>query len=236
MSGTAPRRPWKRWVLLAALVILAPPVVAFWAIWSGAADDYLRGIIVSSIERATNHPAELQQFHFDPLRLRVTLGNLTVHGREPAGTPAFFHADRVQVGVRIDSLWGRKFSAGDVEIDRPLIHIRIEPDGSNNVPAPKASPSAKPLRERAFEVVVRRLRLDDGEILFNDVRVPLVAEGGRFSLAVDYADSQGQRGYMGDLHWGEMQVAVQRFIPIASNIAMPLPDWLLTPSPSRNCS
>ena len=220
MSETRPRRPWKRWVLLALLVIAAPPTLLFWAIWSGFADDYLRRTIMSRIEQATNHPAELQQFHFDPLRLRVTLGNLTVHGREPEGTPAFFHAERLEVDVRIDSLWGRKISVGDVEIDRPIVHVRIEPDGSSNVPAPKANPSAKPLRERLFEVAVHRLRLNDGEILFNDVRVPLVAEGGQFSLAVDYADVQNQRSYMGDLRWGQIQVAAQRFMPFRSNIAV----------------
>lgn len=220
MSATATRRPWKRWVLLALLVIIALPVIAFWAVWSGFADEYLRRTIVSRMEEVTHQPVQLQQFHFDPLRLRVTLGNLTVHGREPEGTPAFFHADRLEVGVRIDSFWGRKISVGDVELDRPLVHVRIEPDGSSNVPAPKANPSAKPLRERIFEVAVRKLRLDDGEILFNNVRVPLVAEGGQFSLAVDYADSQGRRSYLGDLRWGQIQVAAQRFMPFASNVAM----------------
>jgi translocation and assembly module TamB len=220
MSATAPRRPWKRWVLLAALVIVAPPLVAIWAIWSGWADDYLKRAVVTQIERITSGGVELQQFHFDPLRLRVTLGELTVHGREPAGTPPFFRADRLEVGLRIDSFWGHKISVGDVEIIRPEVHVRIERDGSSNVPAPRVNPAGKPLRERVFELLVRRLRLDDGEILFNDVRVPLVAEGGQFSLAVDYSDSQGRRSYMGDLRWRQMQLAAQRFLPFPSDVAV----------------
>jgi translocation and assembly module TamB len=219
-NAATPRRHWKRWVLLAALVIVALPMMAFWVIWSGGADDYLRRVVVDRIERMTNTAVELQQFHFDPLRLRVTLGQLTVHGREPAGTPPFFHADLLEVGLRIDSFWGRKFSVGDVEIMRPEVHVRIERDGSSNVPAPKVNPAGKPLRERVFELVVHRLRLDDGEMLFNDVRIPLVAEGGQFTLAVDYSDSQTGRSYMGDLRWRQMELAAGRFLPFPSDVAV----------------
>ena len=220
MSAASPRRPWKRWVLLAALAIVAPPLLALWAVWSGWADDYLRRAVVTQIERITSGAVELQQFHFDPVRLRVTLGELTVHGREPAGTPPFFRADHLEVGLRIDSFWGRKISVGDVEIMRPEVHVRIERDGSSNVPAPKVNPAGKPLRERVFELVVRRLRLDNGEMLFNDVRIPLVAEGGQFTLAVDYSDSQGRRSYMGDLRWRQMELAAQRFLPFPSDVAV----------------
>lgn len=206
--------------MLAALVIVTLPVVAFWAIWSGWADDYLRHAVITQIGRITSGAVELQQLHFDPVRLRVTLGELTVHGREPAGTPPLFHADHLEVGLRIDSFWGRKISVGDVEIMRPEVHVRIERDGSSNVPAPKVNPAGKPLRERVFELVVRRLRLDDGEMLFNDVRIPLVAEGGQFSLAVDYSDSQGRRSYLGDLRWRQMQLAAQRFLPFPSDVAV----------------
>lgn len=209
-----------RWVALAVLILLAVPFFAFWAIWTGSADEYLRQTIISRIEKVTHEPVELQQFHFDPLHLHVTLGEFTIHGREPSGTPPLFHVDRLDVGVRIDSFWGHKISVSDVEIMRPQVHIRIEPDGSSNIPAPKANPSAKPLRERIFEVVVRKLRLDDGEMLFNDVRIPLVAEGGHLDLAVDYSDSQGQRSYMGDLRWGQMQIAARRFLPFPSDISV----------------
>jgi len=220
MSSTTSRRVWKRWLLIPALVILAVPVIAVWALWSGWADGYLRTLIIDQIERVTHTAVELQQFHFNPLRLRVTLDQLTVHGHEPSGTPPFFHADHLEVGLRVDSFWGRKVSVGDVEIVRPGVHVRIERDGSTNVPGPKPNPNGKPLRERVFELVVRRLRLEDGEILFNDVRIPLVAEGGNFRLAVDYSDSQGRRSYMGDLRWQHMELAAQRFLPFPSDVAV----------------
>ena len=129
------RRPWKRWVALALIIVLALPVVFLATLSSGALDDAIRRAIVDRIVQITGQPAELQSFHFDPWRLSLVLNGLTVHGREPVGTPPLFHVDRLEVGLRVDSWWGRKFSVGDVEVSRPQVHIRIERDGATNVPA-----------------------------------------------------------------------------------------------------
>src|SRR6266699_1207637 len=172
MTGTGTRQKWKRWVLGIGLVIVALPLIPMVILSSGAADNYIRRTIVTQIEKLTSGSAEVAAFHFSPWRLRVTLNDFTVHGREPQGTPPFFHADRLEVGLRIDSVWGRRVSLGDVKVSHPVLHVRVERNGSINVPIAQRPAQAKPLRERIFEVVARRLRLEDGEMLFNDVRVP----------------------------------------------------------------
>ncbi len=188
-------RKFLPWIVGLAVVILAVPLVVLLIVSSGATDNYIRGAIVAQIQKSTSGTAELGAFHFDPWRLRVTLTDFTVHGREPAGTPPFFHAERLEVGLRVDSVWARKFSLGDVEIVHPMVHVRVERDGSINVPMARMSASSKPLRQRIFEVAARRLRLTDGELLWNDVRVPLVAEGAQFDFAVDYAET-GSQGHV----------------------------------------
>ena len=49
---------------------------------------------------------------------------------------------RLAVELRLESLWRRKISVGDVEVLRPAVHVRIEADGTSNVPAPKAGAPA----------------------------------------------------------------------------------------------
>jgi translocation and assembly module TamB len=220
MTEARTSRKWKRWVLGAALVFAALPLGLTLILSSGAADNYMRRTIVEQIQKLTSGSAELAAFHFNPWRLRVTLSDFTVHGREPAGTPPFFHADRLEVGLRIDSVWGRRVSLGDVEVSHPILHVRVEHDGSINVPLARGSTQAKPLRERIFEVVVRRLRLEDGEILFNDVRVPLVAEGGRFEFSVDYAELDAKPMYLGQFRWQEMEVVARRYLPFHSDLSV----------------
>jgi translocation and assembly module TamB len=220
VSEERKRWKWKRWVLGVALLIVALPVAVMLILSSGAADNDIRRAIVEQIQKATSGTAELGAFHFNPWRLQLTLSEFTVHGHEPAGTPPFFHADRLVVGLRIDSLWGRKFSVGDVELSHPVLHVRVEPDGSINVPITRRAPQAKPLRQRIFEVVVRRLRLEDGELLFNDVRVPLVAEGGRFDLSVDYAELDAKPMYLGQFRWQQMELVARRYLPFNSDLSV----------------
>src|ERR1700720_4864487 len=130
MTETRTRRKWKRWVLCVALLMAAVPVTLMLILSSGVEDSYIRRTIVEQIQKLTAGRADLAAFHFNPWRLRVTLSDFTIHGREPAGTPPFFHADRLEVGVRIDSVWGHKVSVGDVEVSRPALHVRVERDGS----------------------------------------------------------------------------------------------------------
>ncbi len=212
-------KKWRRAALVLALVVVAVPVAIVEMLWSGRADNYLRRAVVAELVRMTGGAVELRELHFHPWRLLVTLDDLTIHGREPSGTPPFFQVDHVAVQLRIDSFWRRKISLGDVEVRRPVIHVRIEPDGSTNVPAPRPrAPSGTPFRQRVFDVVARHVRLEDGHVLFNQVRIPLVAEGGRLELALDYSDAQGRPMYLGDFRWQQMQVVARRYLPFSADL------------------
>ena len=219
MMDARTTRKWTAWAVGVALVIVALPIIVMLVLSRGAADDSIRRTIVRQIQTLTSARVELGAFHFNPWRLRVALSDFTVYGREPAGTPPFFHAERLEVGLRIDSVWRRRISLGDVEVIRPAIHVRVERDGSINVPIARRAAQAKPLRERIFEVVARRLRLQDGEMLFNDVRVPLVAEGGRFEFSVDYAELDAKPMYLGQFRWQQMELVARRYLPFRSDIA-----------------
>ncbi len=55
-------------------------------------------------------------------------------------------------------------------------------------------------------------------MLFNDTSIPLVAEGGRLDLAVDYSDAQPQRMYIGDFTWKGARIALKRDLPFSSDV------------------
>ncbi len=67
---------------------------------------------------------------------------------------------------------------------------------------------------------MRRLRLEDGEMLFNDVRVPLVAEGGRFEFSVDYAELDAKPMYLGQFRWRQMELVARRYLPFNSDLSV----------------
>lgn len=212
------------WLFVAVvLLLILLPLATLGLLWSGWADGWVRRAVIEQVSNITGGSVELGSMHLDPLGLRVTLRDFTVHGHEPAGTPPFFHADQLDVAVSIDNFWGHKVSLRSLEVTRPQVHIRFEQDGSSNAPAPRPPASAQPstpLRQRLFTLVVRRLRLTDGELLVNDVRVPLVAQGDRFDLAVDYSASGGTPTYLGDLSWKQFELALRRYIPFRSDVSV----------------
>ena len=101
--------------LVVALAVVAGLAIAF-VIASGLADRWARRTIVEQLEKTTGARVELGQFHFGWWALNAHFDGLTLHGREPAGSPPLFHADMLRIDIHIESFWGRKISLGNVEM------------------------------------------------------------------------------------------------------------------------
>jgi translocation and assembly module TamB len=120
------------------------------------------------------------------------------------------------------SFFSRKVAIDELVIERPAVVVRIGEDGHSNVPTPGVPQQtpAKPWRQRLFDLAISRLRLDNGFILFNDVRIPLVAEGENFRFALDLdAPAPGRESYVGSLSWQHMDLVARRYLPFHSDIA-----------------
>jgi translocation and assembly module TamB len=210
----------KHTISTAAFVVVALAVAAIVIVESGLATRWARQAIVAELERATGGRVELAAFRFRLSTLTAQLDGLTIHGLEPEGTPPLFHADRIELTLRASALLHRRIDLGELVVVHPAVHLRVEEGGRTNVPRPKTAAPSKPLHERLFEMTVRRLRLEDGYILYNDVRVPLAAEGADFNFAMDYNAPVGAPDfYQGALSWKQMEFAARRYVPFRSDIA-----------------
>src|SRR6202048_2727604 len=190
------------WVLAAKvslIVLILIGVAIFFG--SGAGNPLIQRFIVRRLERVAGGRVELRAISIRWLRLEILMKVLVIHGREPAGTEPLFSAEEVQAGLRVDSFWGRKVSLNDLLVQRPQIHVRIEKDGSSNVPLPQGATTRKPARETLFDLRIRRLQLQNGWILYNDVRTPLALEGDNLRLALDASGPATQPMYLGTIDW-----------------------------------
>jgi translocation and assembly module TamB len=182
--------------------------------WTGLPDRWARRAVVGEIENMTGGRVELRSFHFDWLHLRATLDGLTIHGREAASDAPLLHVDNLLVEIRTESLWRRAISLSRLEIERPAVNVRVAADGTSNVPTPRVRRAAdRSWRERLFELSVGELRLDDGEMSYNDVRVPLAVSGRNLEFALDYATSSDRPLYIGEIGWKQMQFSARRYLP-----------------------
>ncbi len=212
-----------RWAKRLALAFLALALLFAALAWLGVMDRWARGAIITRVERMTGGTVELDSFRFYWWSLRAEMTGFVVRGREPAGTPPLFRADRFTVDVRVDSLIRRKISLDEVLLEHPQIHIRFDESGRSNVPEPPArlATPGKPLRERIFDLVIRQVRIENGELIYNNTRLPLVAEGGEFRFAFDHhAEADGRRFYTGDFTWQQMALAARRYMPFTSDVAL----------------
>jgi len=149
------------------------------------------------------------------LAMRATIKGLVVHGKEHTGTEPLLTAEEVQAGLRIDSFWGRRISLDELVLQKPHVHIRVEKNGTTNVPVPPRPTSTnKPLREALFELHIRRLLLSDGWILYNDTKTPITVHGGDLLLALDGGGTPDHPLYLGNLVWQTMQFTSKPYVPL----------------------
>jgi len=220
MNGTKRKFGLKHGLgLVVALAVVVGLAIAY-MIASGLADRWARRKIVEQLEETTGARVELGNFHFGWRLLTARFDGLTLHGREPAGSPPLFHADMLQFDFQIESLWSRKISLGNVAMSHFSAHVQVEKDGSTNVPGPRIPVSSgTPDLQGLFDLKIAQLRLQDGEILWNDTRIPLQANGGNFEFAMNYASEGGHPAYLGQINWQKFEVATLGNLPFASNFS-----------------
>lgn len=220
MNGTKRKFGLKHGLgLFVGLAVLVGIAIAY-VIASGLADRWARKTIVEQLEKATGARVELGNFHFGWRFLSAHFDGLTLHGREPLGSPPLFHADRLDFDLRIESFWGRKISVGNVDMFHFSAHIQIEKDGSTNFPGPKiaATKGAAPDLKNLFDLKIAHLLLQDGEILWNDTRIPLQASGGQFEFATDYTSEINRPVFLGRISWQQFEIAALHNLPFKSNL------------------
>jgi translocation and assembly module TamB len=221
------RHPIWNWVIhtpwvLTVIGILC--VIGFFG--SGAGNPILQRWIVHRLEKATGGRVELQSISIQWLSLRASLKGLVIHGLEPAGTTPLFSAQWIRAKLQIDSFWGRKVSLGDLQIEKPDVHIRVAKDGSTNLPVlPRGGGSNKPLRESLFDLRVRRVNIEGGWLLYNELKLPLALEGGEMSLVLDAGGTPEHPLYLGNLEWQGIRFTAQRMVPVPANLSAKFTLW-----------
>ena len=204
------------WTLMAlALVVIA--------VGSGLANPLLRRILIHRLEVLTGARVEIRTVSVGWFSLNATIRGMVVHGKEPADTEPLFSVDQARVGLRIDSFWGRQVGLNDLILEQPRLHLRVEKDGTSNLPKLALSPASnQPLRERLLALRVHHVEIKNGWILYNDVKKLVALEGGDLQFTVDLGGSVDRPLYVGNLDWQSIELARRRDVPVPANVSAKL--------------
>lgn len=175
MTETVPSRPSRRWVRYAVMgvVTLAVLALAVWYLTSARFQEQMRRKVVAELAQMTGGRAELKSFGWKLARLELEARGLTIHGLESSDQVPYLHADRLLVRLKILSFFRRQIGLRELELERPVVHIIVYPDGSTNQPAPGTKVTGEAVAGVLFELAIDRLHVDRGELLWNDRRVAL---------------------------------------------------------------
>ena len=199
------------WTLLAiALAIIA--------VGSGLANPLLRRILINRAEALTGARVEIRTVSVGWFSLNVTINGLVVHGKEPRDTEPLFSAEQARVGLRIDSFWGKRVGLDDLVLEQPRLHVRVEKDGTNNLPTLPASKSKEPALQKLLDLRVHHVAIKDGWILYNNVKSLVGLEGGELQFTVDLGGSADKPMYLGALNWESIELARRRDVPVPANV------------------
>jgi len=214
-AGANSRRHWVWKYLLPAVVACVFLLGGLaWYVTTDSFQAMVRRRLVTELERITGGRVELGSFHTTPLRLRVEVRDLTIHGREQPREIPYAHVERVVAEVKIISVLGAEFGFHSLLLDHPVIHLIAYPDGSTNQPTPKIKQASSEIPvEQLFRLSISRLEIRRGELLWNDEKLPLDFVVNDVSADMTY--SLLRRRYVSNLLLGKAVTTFQDYRPVA---------------------
>jgi translocation and assembly module TamB len=164
-----------------------------------------------SVEESTGAKLEVRDFSLRLSNLSLDLYNVVVHGIEADLNKPLLQVDHLQVGLTIDSLLQKKWHVRDIIVDRPIVRMAVDKAGENNLPKPpKKSESSS--STNVFDLAIRELKLNQGEVYYNDQKTPLEADLHAFSVNANYDPTQSK--YSGELGYNNGRIVYGEYAPV----------------------
>lgn len=193
------------WMLGGVVCLAVALAVAFLIVVQTAwFKDKVRERIASVAEQATGGRVEIGNFNYDWHALSAEVSPFVLHGKEAAGSPPFFRAARIQIGLRVISALKKQVDIASLTIERPQLYITVAPDGSTNVPTPKIARQGKSFSEQLLDLKVQHFELRDGLAEYNSQRIPLDVRGDALKASLAY-DLRGP-SYQGEISSRNLRV------------------------------
>lgn len=211
---------WKKialWSLAAIIVLSVGTVVTL--VYLLDHDEGFRHSILAKVEKSvresTGARLEVRDFNLRLSNLSLDLYHVVVHGTEPDPSQPLAAVDHLQVGLTIDSLLHKKWHVRDIIVDHPVVRMAVNKAGENNLPKPEKK-STSSSNTNVFDLAIRELRLNNGEIYYNDQKTPLQADLHNFAVSANYDPAQNK--YSGDLGYNAGKIVYGKYAPVEHNL------------------
>ncbi len=211
--ATKPRRGLLLWSAMIGSTMLVLALFASWYLGSPHFRDFVRARIVGQLEDATGGRVEIAKLDWRLSKLEFDLQGVTIHGLESPNEIPYIHADRIFVRGKVGSLFHRALGLRYLELDRPVIHLIVYPDGSTNQPRPKTKGTGDGL-QTIFDYSINKADVRNGKLLINDQPIPLDFAADAISIAMTWFKPANR--YDAKVHVGKIDTKLEGMRPFAT--------------------
>ncbi|HEY4053035.1 MAG TPA: translocation/assembly module TamB domain-containing protein [Terriglobales bacterium] len=143
------------------------------------------------------------------------LYDISVSGTPPFSASPLLRAGTLRVGVTISSLLYRTWYVNDVEVQRPIVRVFADSNGQTNLPRPSSNQPSSGSFD-IFQLGVRHVAVQQGEIYYNDEKSDLTAD--LRDLMVQIGFSPHERKYSGTLSYRDGHFKLDGNAPVGHQL------------------
>jgi translocation and assembly module TamB len=179
-------------------VAIAIPVIAIVIFIAAAAilhsksfQTYALGKLVQSIQESTGAQVRVQSLDVNWHPLAIELFGISAVSPSAAEKTPLLTTDRLQVSLQIWPLLHHQVQIDSLTIDHPVIFVKTDTGGRNNLPAP---PQTQQSSRSPMAIQIEHLTINNGLLEYDDQQTPLsaVLEGFRTRINFDHLSSAYQ--------------------------------------------
>ncbi len=130
--------------------------------------------ITRAADQGTGGKTEIRSLDFNLGTLTARLHGVIIHGTEPVGQAPLLQIDEITASFKIVSVFQHKVSLTELLVAHPVANVLVDRNGKSNLPQPAARGTGS--HTDIFALAVRHAELSNGEIDFNDRKIPLDAD------------------------------------------------------------
>lgn len=213
-------KKWKKIMLwsLVAIVVLIVGMGTTLVLLLQHSEGFRRSMlskVENSLQESTGARLEVGDFKLRLSNLSLDLYNVVVHGTEPDPKQPLLHVDHLQVGLTIDSVLHGTWHVRDIIVDHPVARMTVNKAGENNLPKPQKK-STSSSSTNVFDLAIRELQLNRGEIYYNDQKTPLEADLHDFTVKATF--DSAEKKYSGDIGYNGGKIVYGAYAPVEHNL------------------
>jgi len=197
------------------LLTLLITIAAILVVRSSRFHNYVLRTVDSKASAALNTPVHLQNFALRLSTLSLDLYGLTIEGQGPGANQPLLQAEHGHFDIGVTSIFHREWYVDEITVDHPVVKLLVDQNGNTNLPSlPQSNGSSN---TDVFDLAIRHLLLDRGEVYVNDQKMPLYADLHDLQLKTSYDKTGGGR-YYGNLGYRDGHLTYGSYAPITHDL------------------